>query len=268
MAARFRTRPVEVEAIRWVGESNCAEVFAFAGEDHGEWVDETVHSVFHVPGLFGPLVARHGDWLVKDETGVAVMRDAEFTGRFEPISEPEPFDPSTNYHTSVDHFRRDLIAGQAMWHQMTDAHQDKRDDAHRDAFMASLMAGSYSYTLAAILGHAARHHGERVARDLAFEADELLTNGDFEAMNADVIVALAEDAPLPDYITLDPAHGRWGEVPGAHWRCAEHRHNGTWTDSDHNAMAAHADAIAHLDKLHPGWRPAVEAAPAAEIPSP
>lgn len=268
-ASRFQSRPVAVEAIRWVGSENCAEVFAFGGDNHDDWADETDHSIFHVPGLIDSRPARHGDWLVKDERGVVtVIRDAAFTARYEQIPEPEPFDPATNYHESTDHFRRDLIAGQAMWHQMMDASQDKRDDAHKDAFMASLMAGSYSYTLAAILGHAARQYGERVARDLAFEADELLTNGDFDAMNADIIVALAEGAALPDYVTVNPSQGAHGEMPGAHWRCEQHKQTGTWDHLEDNALAARADAITHLNERHPGWdKPTEAGAEQAEIPA-
>ncbi|WP_433520074.1 hypothetical protein ACQP2T_63780 (plasmid) [Nonomuraea sp. CA-143628] len=264
--ARFRSRPVEVEAVRWVGEQNCDEVFAFVGENHAEWADETDHSTLFVPVLLGALTAHPGDWLVKDSAGVVtVMRDAEFTARYELTPEPEPFEPATNYHESVDHLRRDLMKGNAHWGKVAEHYSDIPEDKERvpseaAAFAAASMAGSYGYTLAAILGYA-RKYGERVAHDLAFEADEILTNGDFEAMNADILVALAEGAPLPGYITLDPAHGRWGEVPGAHWRCKEHRHTGTWTDAADNAMAAHADAIAHLDRLHPGWRPDVEASP-------
>lgn len=60
-------------------------------------------------------------------------------------------------------------------------------------------------------------------------------------------------APLPDYITLDPSRGDCGE-PGAHWHCPRHRMCGTWVGSGDNAAAAHAEAVAHLNELHPGWR--------------
>lgn len=194
MADRFRSRPVEVEAIRWLGEENCAEVFAFAGEDHGDWVDETNHTVFHVPGLFGPLVACHGDWLVKDGNGVTVMRDAEFTARYE---ETPPFESATNYHESVDHLRRDLMKGNAHWEKVAEQYSRISEDKARvpseaAAFAAASMAGSYGYTLAAVLGYA-RKYGEHVAHDLAFEADEILTNGDFDGLNKDV----AAGAPTP-----------------------------------------------------------------------
>lgn len=184
----------------------------------------------------------------------------------------EPVDLATNYHASVDHLRRDLMKGNAHWEEVVKQYADtpegqERTKAEAAAFMAAMMAGSYSYTLAAILGYA-RKYGERVAHDLAFEVDELLTNGDSEAMNADVIVASAEGLALPDYISVNPTQGAHGEKPGAHWRCEQHEHTGTWDRLDDNELAARADAITHLDELHLGWRPAVEAAPAAEIPSP
>ncbi|MER7361847.1 hypothetical protein [Nonomuraea wenchangensis] len=183
MADRFRSRPVEVEAIRWVGEENCAEVFAFAGDNHDDWADETDHSVFHVPGLIDTQTARHGDWLVKDGNGVTVMRDAEFNARYESV--PVLADTATNYHESVDDLRRDLMKGVALWNKVADEYKEPADKVQARVLSAALMAGGYGYTLAAILGYA-RKYGEHVAHDLAFEADEILTNGDFEDLNKDV----------------------------------------------------------------------------------
>ncbi|MEU6709920.1 hypothetical protein ABZ897_00460 [Nonomuraea sp. NPDC046802] len=273
MADRFRSRPVEVEAIRWLGEENCPEVFAFVGLNHDDWADETDHSLLHVPGLIDSRPARHGDWLVKDDNGVRVMRDAEFNARYEQT--PVLDGTATNYHKSIDDLRRDLMKGNAHWEKVAERYSGISDKAEAAAFAAASMAGSYSYTLAAIIGYA-RKYGEHVAHDLAFEADEILTNGDFEAMNADVIVASAEGLPLPAYMTVDATQGAHGEKPGTHWRCAEHQHTGTWTRLDDNAqaaraaLAARADAITHLDRLHDGWRPtepATEPAGQAEIPS-
>ncbi len=84
--AGFRVRPVEVKAIQWVGEANCAEVFAFLGWDHAAWADETDHSEIHIPDLArGPVTARHGDWLVLDKHGVTVLNAAEFEAKYEPL---------------------------------------------------------------------------------------------------------------------------------------------------------------------------------------
>jgi hypothetical protein len=49
------------------------------------------------------------------------------------------------------------------------------------------MAYGYSYALAAILGVAEREFGPEVARRLAAGADQILTNGDFDDLNADVM---------------------------------------------------------------------------------
>jgi hypothetical protein len=105
----------------------------------------------------------------------------------------EKNEQGTNYHDSVDHLRRDLMKAVTHWSKTA---EDRFENAHRAgastdeavAYMASLMAGSYAYTLAAILGYA-RKYGEHVAHDLAFEADEILTNGDFDGLNKDVTEA-------------------------------------------------------------------------------
>ncbi|MEV0382316.1 hypothetical protein [Nonomuraea sp. NPDC050643] len=256
MADRYRWQPHEVEAIRWMGEDNCAEVFAFAGLNHDDWADETDHSVLHFEsGDGGHATARHGDWLVKGGDGhVFVWDDPSFRSRVEPL--PEPAGPEANYHDSVNHLRGDLMKGSARWEKVVDEYAGRSGKAETTAFAAALMAGSYSYTLSAIIGYA-RKYGAHVAHDLAFEADEILMNGDFEAMNADVIASSADSLPLPEGVTVDATQGSHGE-PGAHWRCAEHRHSGTWTDHEDNALAARADAIAHLDRLHDGWRTAHE----------
>lgn len=107
-------------------------------------------------------------------------------------------EPATNYHTTVDDFRRTLVSSSAAWEKMSTEHNDRIMRARTeggpevpgvvsDAYMASLMAMSYSYTLAAVLKVAERELGVEAARMLAFEADEILTNGDFDNLNADVV---------------------------------------------------------------------------------
>lgn len=95
----------------------------------------------------------------------------------------------TNCHRSVDDLRRDIMRGVAHWTQVADKYTpdgQNRSAADVAAYGASLMAGSYGYTLAAIIGYA-RRFGEDVAAELAAEADEILMNGDFEGLNKDVI---------------------------------------------------------------------------------
>jgi hypothetical protein len=90
----------------------------------------------------------------------------------------EPFSSATNYHDSIDHLRRDLMKAQAYWERVVkeyDSAGRPQSAAEAAAFMAAMMAGSYAYTLAAILGHA-RKHGEDVARDLSPNPDVNLRN--------------------------------------------------------------------------------------------
>lgn len=84
-------------------------------------------------------------------------------------------EPATNYHATVDDLRRSLVASSVAWDGMSGDHP------------AAVMATVYSYTLAAVLKVAQREFGEEAARTLAFEADELLTNGDSDDLNADVM---------------------------------------------------------------------------------
>jgi hypothetical protein len=108
-------------------------------------------------------------------------------------------DQPTNYHESVEDFRCDLMKGVSHWNEVATERFDNARRAGADtdeaiAYMASLMAGSYAYTLAAVIGYA-RKYGEDVAHDLAFLADEILTNGDFDGLNTDV---------MPEQPTVSP----------------------------------------------------------------
>lgn len=63
MIGRFRKLPVVVEAVQWLGEVNCAEVFAFMDTTHPE--DELDHSEIYIQTLEGTMTAVPGDWIVK-----------------------------------------------------------------------------------------------------------------------------------------------------------------------------------------------------------
>lgn len=107
--------------------------------------------------------------------------------------EPKP----TLYHDSVDHLRRDLIAGYQTYLARADQYFaltirpdiPPTKDAISDARDASAAAFNVSYTLAAVLGYAARQFGDDVAHALACVADNVLYNGDDgdEPHNADVM---------------------------------------------------------------------------------
>jgi hypothetical protein len=66
---RYRKKPVVIEAVQWHGESNCAEVFAFLGQDDHDVTDELDHSVIHIPTLEGTMTAQAGDWIIKGVKG-------------------------------------------------------------------------------------------------------------------------------------------------------------------------------------------------------
>lgn len=118
--------------------------------------------------------------------------------------EPDPSagsaDTSTWNHHSVTEFRQQLVRAAEAWNKQKEeyfrqVHQPAAETprAVLDAYAGTMMAGSYAYTLAAILGQAEREFGPQIARRLASAADEILTDGDFDDMNADV----RADAPLP-----------------------------------------------------------------------
>lgn len=80
--SRYRTRPIEVTAVRWLGEENCEQVFAFLGWIHPD--NELDHSLISGLGLDGKQEAEPGDWIVCDEDGVFdVFSDTAFHAEFE-----------------------------------------------------------------------------------------------------------------------------------------------------------------------------------------
>lgn len=80
--AQYVTQPIKVEAIRWLGETNCEETFAFIGWQHPN--DETNHTLICGLGLDGKQEAEIGDWIVRDEDDVyEVFTDTAFRAEFE-----------------------------------------------------------------------------------------------------------------------------------------------------------------------------------------
>lgn len=79
-ASEYRAKPVQ--AIRWIGESNCAEVFAFLGWDHPE--DETDHGLIYL----GDDEAHPGDWIIRDPVSRAVraVSNDAFTAAYDPTT--------------------------------------------------------------------------------------------------------------------------------------------------------------------------------------
>jgi hypothetical protein len=79
-ASEYRAKPVQ--AIRWIGESNCAEVFSFLGMDHPD--DETDHGLI----FLGDDEAEPGDWLVRDGRGrLRAVSNDDFAATYEPTTQ-------------------------------------------------------------------------------------------------------------------------------------------------------------------------------------
>jgi hypothetical protein len=108
----------------------------------------------------------------------------------------------THYSGSVTDFRTQLVKSAGHWDKVQQPYfqqwmdecearragldPEKVPAAVHDAQSAALMASGYAYTLAAVLGLAEREFGIKVAVRLAAVADDILMNGDGEALNADV----------------------------------------------------------------------------------
>ncbi len=76
--ARFRNKPVEIEAVQWNGK-NVNEVRAFM-QQPGKVVDRKLR----IQTLEGSLYASEGDWIVKDSHGECwPVRDDIFAENFE-----------------------------------------------------------------------------------------------------------------------------------------------------------------------------------------
>jgi hypothetical protein len=113
---------------------------------------------------------------------------------------PSP-EPGTAYHETVTDFRRELIESHREWTKTMAPYRDavfaaqsarKQDpnaadvpDSVHVAYLASMMAAGYSYTLAAVIERAMKLDPE-IGEALACVADSVLTNGGDEDICADV----------------------------------------------------------------------------------
>jgi hypothetical protein len=115
---------------------------------------------------------------------------------------------------SVDALRRHLAAESVAWQEVADknydrAHREKATNKDKDAYVGSLMAASYPYALAALLGVVGREYGEGPARFLGVMTASILTDGDFDNLNADVMAA-DEVAPSVPPKAVCPSCGQRG----------------------------------------------------------
>ncbi len=88
------------------------------------------------------------------------------------------------YHETITDLRRDLVAASLEFDRLATENRA----AEGPAYLASLIASSGQYVIAALLGHLEREWPDG-ARDAAAIVDCLLTNGDFDDLNGDVEVS-------------------------------------------------------------------------------
>lgn len=95
-------------------------------------------------------------------------------------------------HEIVTEFRRSLIQEHLHWGEVRTRYPGPHGPGTTaDAHAGSLMAASYSYTLAAILAWTERHFGPGYAAALTGVAQMILNDGDPDDLNADVMPAEA-----------------------------------------------------------------------------
>lgn len=104
--ARYRTRQIEVDAIRWTGADNCEQVFVFLGLNHR---DDDRHELIDITGRGGWQAAEVGDWIVRDAEGdFEVVSHEEFTDEFKPVTNDEPelgWDEVIAHHPPISQLR-------------------------------------------------------------------------------------------------------------------------------------------------------------------
>lgn len=81
--AKFRKKPVVIEAVRWDG-SNSGEVYRFIGDEpYGDFVNE-----IPIKTLEGTMVASLGDWIIKGVKGEYYPCKPDiFDATYEPVED-------------------------------------------------------------------------------------------------------------------------------------------------------------------------------------
>jgi hypothetical protein len=98
-------------------------------------------------------------------------------------------------HEIVTQFRKSLIQANLHWGEVHTRYPGPHGPgAGSDAHAGSLMAASYSYTLAAVLAWTERQFGAGYAAALAGVAEMILNDGDPDDLNADVMPAQSAEA--------------------------------------------------------------------------
>lgn len=101
----------------------------------------------------------------------------------------------------IDHLRRELMQANVSYTSMSAAagelvFAEQEIPWLREAYMGTVMAANYCYTLAAVLKAVEKIASLDVALELAGEMEEILTNGDFANWNEDITETGATDAGL------------------------------------------------------------------------
>lgn len=84
--AKYKKRPVIIEAIQWTGQDSYEQVKEFAGDAFICW--HTNHDTLSLQTLEGVMVASLGDWIIKGvKSEVYSCRDDIFRMTYEPVEE-------------------------------------------------------------------------------------------------------------------------------------------------------------------------------------
>lgn len=108
------------------------------------------------------------------------------------MDETEPPGGATPWHETTGEFRRELMESHGDWRAGADryracARAENAAPIASAAHTACLMAASYGYALAAVLGAAERELGAAAAKRLTYIAATVITDGDDGGLNADVM---------------------------------------------------------------------------------
>jgi hypothetical protein len=87
--ARYRKRPVEVEAVQWTGDNNGEVAAMFASDLKGISPIGRTGEKLVIRTLEGTMTASKGDWIIRDVAGEAYpCRDHIFRKAYEAVDAP------------------------------------------------------------------------------------------------------------------------------------------------------------------------------------
>lgn len=86
--ASFQTKPITVEAMRWSGRlRDIDEVFMLLAlaSNTSIVIGLSANGELHLPVNDASLLVQPGDWIVKHNERIRVLKPAEFTSTYEPL---------------------------------------------------------------------------------------------------------------------------------------------------------------------------------------